>query len=210
MSVKNIKVFLILSAIFLCCSCTGEKSLVEQGSNLAEMVSQAAGSKEYVEVFFSEWSEIQKRQESFDSSSPTGVYRLLIKQEVLPVLNGLKDAEKIPKVLGNNIRLLGTDNIAISLITFKGSPRDYAISEVLSAESVFDSSQLKENTAYIYTYKKSYPIMVSFVKGQGKAVYAKARYLIVPQLLAAEELELRKYFSGHEILKDYVQLEKID
>ena len=49
---------------------------------------------------------------------------------------------------------------------------------ILQTQAAFDSEEIKEDCIYVYVFRDSYPVAVSFLRGEGKAVRASAGYVL--------------------------------
>ena len=63
-----------------------------------------------------------------------------------------------------------------------------ATASVFTAGKTFVNGTLTENTVYLYTFKTGYPVVVTFLKGEGGAVSANGTFLL-SDLLSLESAE---------------------
>lgn len=113
-------------------------------------------------------------------SKPKEVYRL--KGDFSPflsVMHGVDfgDLESLPSALMAEVsqRLLaGVPTMWTG--AFSGASALTAVS-MISSRSTFDSGELDGDCLYIFTFAASYPVAVSFLRGEGRSVSAEAYYV---------------------------------
>ncbi|MBQ5400061.1 MAG: hypothetical protein IIU15_02365, partial [Treponema sp.] len=78
---------------------------------------------------------------------------------------------------------------------------EMAAPSVLSASSNFDSDEIDSDCIYIFTFSDSYPVAVSFQRGEGRSVYASASFVL--------DRDFPKSLEAMQELGFDVQLEKV-
>lgn len=72
-----------------------------------------------------------------------------------------------------------------------------ALTSTLFYRTCFYNKSVTTSEAFIYCYKDSYPVIVSFVPGDGGAVSVKASYLLVDDMINMEPEELADCVRGY-------------
>ena len=192
------KLFLILAAAVVLSSCAnakGNKTLIEQGLSLASLMREKANSDAYFAIFGflsgSDFELAQKIREmgEGDVSKPTAVYRVggNFSEFYNTILSGFNDvlddeAMQLSPELKADIEKALLSGMASSLNAKQGYSRLVTAANILASETVFDCPELKEDCLYIFTFEKAHPVAVSFTRGQGNAVSAKASFLLVDDI----------------------------
>ena len=195
---KMKKIFLILAAAVVLSSCAnakGNKTLIEQGLSLASLMREKANSDAYFAIFGflsgSDFELAQKIREmgEGDVSKPTAVYRVggNFSEFYNTILSGFNDvlddeARQLSPELKADIEKALLSGMASSLNAKQGYSRLVTAANILASETVFDCPELKEDCLYIFTFEKAHPVAVSFTRGQGNAVSAKASFLLVDDI----------------------------
>ena len=200
------KLILILSALLLIFPvCTfakpaeKEKTLVERGLSLIELMKEKANNEAYIEMLIgssanSAFSEKIKELASGDISNLTCVYCLSgdYSDFVLKYLSGIEELgmpyfgtdpsikDSFSPELWNDLKR----KVFFALPSIWNVYADDASSfgmtaaSVLSASSNFDSDEIDSDCIYIFTFSDSYPVAVGFQRGEGRSVYATASYIL--------------------------------
>ena len=189
---KTRKFLLILAAAVMLSSCAnakGNKTLIEQGLSLASLMSEKANSETYLTLVMGANDEAMgdKIREigSGDVSKPTAVHCVSgdfseFYSTMLSGLGGVLNADFAkqfsPELKADTEKQL-LSAVASILIAQKSGSTDLAATSILASETAFDCPELKEDCLYIFTFKKAYPVAVSFTRRQGNAVSAKANFV---------------------------------
>lgn len=199
------KLTLILSALLLIFPvCTfakpaeKEKTLVEQGLSLIELMKEKANNEAYIgmligssanSVFFEKIKELG----SGDISNLTCVYCLSgdYSDFVLKYLSGIEELgmpyfgtdgslkDSFSPELWNDLKRKVFFALPSIWNLYAGANSlEMAAPGVLSASSNFDSDEIDSDCIYIFTFSDSYPVAVSFQRGEGRSVYATASYVL--------------------------------
>lgn len=191
-----------------------EKTLMEQGLSLIDLMLEKASCDAYIEMFLSDSFNVKenaKKIKDGDYSKPTAVYRL-VKDSSSSVIQFMADMVDYDlSVLTPRIREEMEGQVFLSFASLwnsRNGVNDMALTSMLASGSIFDSDELKEDCIYIYTYKDAYPVAVSFKRGEGKACSAAALFIMdkdFPNSLIQMFEEFNKEFN----MEMKIKLEKI-
>ena len=202
-SMKRIK--LCFAALALCAmavSCkkadktdtpmAAEQSLYERGLALASEVYECAASKELLDFMMSDygWDTLQSEGEAVKKSEPTACYELHPDYESF--ILSVTEEEDWYKSLPSGVRKRIEQGLFSSVFNYNMSVRGVtylALSSALTATALFDSSELQADTTYLYVFKTSYPVLVTFIKGEGNAILANASLVFAENLINASSAE---------------------
>ncbi len=222
------KLTLVLSALILISPlCTfakpakKEKTLVEQGLSLIELMKEKANNEAYIgmligssanSVFFEKIKELG----SGDISNLACVYCLSgdYSDFVLSYLSGIEELgmphfgtdgslkDSFSPELWNDLKRKVFFALPSIWNLYAGANSlEMAAPGVLSASSNFDSDEIDSDCIYIFTFSDSYPVAVSFQRGEGRSVYATASYIL--------DKAFPKSLESMQELGFDVQLEKV-
>lgn len=161
-----------------------EKTLMEQGLSLIDLMLEKASCDAYIEMFLSDSFNVKenaKKIKDGDYSKPTAVYRL-VKDSSSSVIQFMADMVDYDlSVLTPRIREEMEGQVFLSFASLwnsRNGVNDMALTSMLASGLVFDSDELKEDCIYIYTFKDAYPVAVSFKRGEGRACSAAALFIM--------------------------------
>ena len=198
-----------------------EKTLVEQGLSLIELMKEKANNEAYIgmligssanSVFFEKIKELG----SGDISNLSCVYCLSgdYSDFVLSYLSGIEELgmpnfgsdgsikESLSPELWNDLKRKVFFALPSIWNLYAGANSlEMAAPSVLSASSNFDSDEIDSDCIYIFTFSDSYPVAVSFQRGEGRSVYASASYIL--------DKAFPKSLESMQELGFDVQLEKV-
>ena len=171
---------------------TAEQSLYERGLALASEVYECAASKELLDIMMSGYGReaIQNEGEAVKKSEPTACYELHPDYESF--ILSVTEEEDWYKSLPSGVRKRAEQGLFSSAFNYNMSVRGVtylALSSALTATALFDSTELQASTTYLYVFKSSYPVLVSFTKGEGNAVLANASLVFAEDLINASSAE---------------------
>ena len=169
-----------------------EQSLYERGLALASEVYECAASKELLDFMMSDygWETLQSEGEAVKKSEPTACYELRPDYESFIAL-ATEEADWYES-LSPAARKRAEQNLFSSFFNYNMNVRGatyVALGSVLTATALFDSSELQASTTYLYVFKSSFPILVTFTKGEGNAVLANASLVFAENLINASSAE---------------------
>ena len=222
------KLALVLAALILISPlCTfskpakKEKTLVEQGLSLIELMKEKANNEAYIgmligssanSVFFEKIKELG----SGDISNLACVYCLSgdYSDFVLSYLSGIEELgmpyfgtdgslkDSFSPELWNDLKRKVFFALPSIWNLYAGANSlEMAAPSVLSASSNFDSDEIDSDCIYIFTFSDSYPVAVSFQRGEGRSVYASASFVL--------DRDFPKSLEAMQELGFDVQLEKV-
>ena len=222
------KLVLILSALILISPlCTfanpakKEKTLVEQGLSLIELMKEKANNEAYIGMLIgssanSFFFEKIKELGSGDISNLACVYCLSgdYSDFVLSYLSGIEELgmpnfgtdgslkDSFSPELWNDLKRKVFFALPSIWNLYAGANSlEMAAPSVLSASSNFDSDEIDSDCIYIFTFSDSYPVAVSFQRGEGRSVYATASFVL--------DKDFPKSLESMQELGFDVQLEKV-
>lgn len=171
---------------------TAEQSLYERGLGLASEVYECATSKELLDIMMSGYGReaIQNEGEAVKKSEPTACYELHPDYESFMSL--VTEEEDWYESLPPAARKRVEQNLFSSFFNYNMNVRGatyVALGAVLTATALFDSTELQASTTYLYMFKSSYPVLVTFTKGEGNAVLANASLVFAEDLINASSAE---------------------
>lgn len=180
---KNI---LLIACFFVSCffSFAKEKSIYNHGLELVQELEKMSQSENYISCFFSSgkdfWSE---KKDQFKLSKIVKCYQLDLNSENLIKMLSMMDSAEIDSVVMEMLEKKASGSFLPSMLNSRIGVIPLSLASVLTTSKIFDSSELKKNTNYIYVFENSYPIFVSFEKGEDKAVLAIANYILIDELI---------------------------
>ena len=169
-----------------------EQSLYERGLGLASEIYECAASKELLDIMMSDygWETLQSEGEAVKKSEPTACYELHPDYESF--ILSVTEEEDWYKSLPSGVRKRTEQNLFSSFFNYNMNVRGatyLALSSALTATALFDSSELQADTTYLYVFKTSYPVLVTFIKGEGNAILANASLVFAENLINASSTE---------------------
>lgn len=173
----------ILAALFLsaCKAQDGGKSLQEHGMDIVATMEEMVKDSDYGSLM-SNAEEVEKVREKLaqgDYGEPVAVYEVKVPDigEMMAyasmddVINGLSDSLK--KQLNNR-----SASVLANMLNSRMGTSVLAASAIYTAEKTFGSSQLKDNTLYLYTFSDGCPIAVAFIAGEDRTVKATGYFIV--------------------------------
>lgn len=169
-----------------------EQSLYERGLGLASEIYECAASKELLDIMMSDygWETIQSEGEAVKKSEPTACYELHPDYESF--ILSVTEEEDWYKSLPSGVRKRIEQGLFSSVFNYNMNVRGVtylALSSALTATALFDSTELQADTTYLYVFKTSYPVLVTFIKGEGNAILANASLVFAENLINASSAE---------------------
>lgn len=169
-----------------------EQSLYERGLGLASEIYECAASKELLDIMMSDygWETIQSEDEAVKKSEPTACYELHPDYESF--ILSVTEEEDWYKSLPSGVRKRIEQGLFSSVFNYNMNVRGVphlALSSALTATALFDSTELQADTTYLYVFKTSYPVLVTFIKGEGNAILANASLVFAENLINASSAE---------------------
>ena len=168
-----------------------ERSLYERGLALASEIYECATSKELLDfmMYDTGWETIQSEGEAVKKSEPTACYELRPDYESF-IASATEEADWYES-LSPAARKRAEPQL-LRVFDYNGNVRGVtyiALGAVLTATALFDSTELKASTTYLYVFKTSYPVLVTFIKGEGNAILANASLVFAENLINASSAE---------------------
>lgn len=196
---------LALAAFAAHAEASAEKSLYERGLELASELYEQASSEEMVKCVMNHytWETIQNEDAALKKSELAACY------ELRPDYDSLMSSEGIAELFASlppaakkrakqwlHVMFLGDYNGRIKGFTYA------ALDALFTAAALFDSSELKDSTIYFYVFKRSHPVLVTFTKGEGNAVLARASFIFEEKLFDASAKTVAEILFTHSLYVD--------
>ena len=193
---------LALALILSLCACGGakEKSLKEQGLEVAALMEEMVNSEAYIQYHTGSpaLAEIAAGIAEGDYSAPAAVYSLTPPEDAAGVwdaslhgLDGLSAALKdviLRKTLGPAL---------IQQINAMSGAETLALSAVCTAGKTFVCREAAGDVIYLYVYESGFPIAVSFSEGEDKSFSASGTFLLSEQFDASSQESIASFFAEY-------------
>lgn len=173
--------------------------LYDNGMEIVSSMAEQAGCKEYVSLYSTEESVVEKVQEvsACDYSKAKTVYKLTITQEDMKTVVSAYEqdlGDEIPESLRKDLgeKLM---NAISSILNSQGGASALAASSVIRADECFVCEGITETTLCIFTFEDAYPIMVTYNPGKDGAVYAVGTVLLNEEYKTLEEKDIKDLLS---------------
>lgn len=159
-----------------------EKTLYDQGRELVSLMGEMAASTPYTSLYTGdqEMAELLSGAGEWDFSAPQTVYRIRMPESALQEIAEAMDPDG-QEALSDGLKAVMSARVISTLPTqlnAMGGADVLAASSICSASKSFVSSELTENTIYLYLYEKAVPAAVVFLPGEGGAVSANGTLLL--------------------------------
>ncbi len=183
------KTLALLSAVILALlsgSCAkpdnGRRPLRQHGMELVELLAQMADSTQYTEIMGADNPSFEPLVQGIaegDYTAPAAVYELTFPSmwKLLSELGEYDTLDGLPDSLKDLLDARSASLLLTQMNALTGT-NALALSSLYTAEKIFVSSALEENTIYLYLFDSGYPIAVSFQCGEDHAVKATAMFLL--------------------------------
>lgn len=150
-------------------------------------------------MFFSEgWNIISSEKKEFTLSKIVGCYEIKFNNELLFKTELFSETSELPEIAKKKMNSI--TNFFPSIYNVRKGSQYIALGSILYSSSLFDASKVKENKVYLYIFESSYPVFVSFRKGEGKAILANSSFIFAKELINADEDGIKKTLSQFEHL----------
>lgn len=164
---------------------SGEKSLIQQSLSLISLMNEKASSENYVSFLYGGSDELFSTIKEIkipDNNEDYQVYKIggdfsNFLNAMLSSLGGSFDTGSFSPQIKKDINQRFLSGFASMWNGKTAGPTALAAASILQSEKVFVSKELKEDCVYIFSFKDSYPIAVSFLQGEDNAIKADACYI---------------------------------
>ncbi len=155
-----------------------EKSLQEQGLEVIALMAEMARSDRYMAAYTQspDLQQIIAPAASGKYGTPDKVYAITLPQEVLDALVSSMGMDGLSPELLEYTQARCCAVIPTQLNATEGASV-LAASSICTAGKTFVSTELSENTIYLYTFPTGLPVLVTFTGGEGGAVSASGTFL---------------------------------
>lgn len=173
-----------------------EKSLYEQGLEVAEQMREMAGSDEYLGIY-SDNAEIRAilKQAAGAEEQPQAVYRVRMEADEVFRLMGVS-LEDFPASLRQTLRNK-TASAAVTQLNGMGGSATLAAASLCTAQKLFVfTGEMEQNEIYLYIYESATPVAVTFTKGEGGAVLASGMFVLYDGFSLDSLEDVKETLSG--------------
>ena len=173
---KILFTIIALAAVILTTSCNtkNEKTLYEHGIDVIEKMDILAESPEWQKSATAEFGAKLAEIGNGDYTSPSAVYELKFKEDVLFMQAEIAYAsDKVKEILSPRLPMT-----FISQINARGGAETLATSAMCTAGKSFVYNGFEENTMYIYCFENGISAAVSFTKGEDSSVSASGNFIL--------------------------------
>ncbi|MCI9487185.1 MAG: hypothetical protein HFI64_09480 [Lachnospiraceae bacterium] len=199
---------LCLAAAMLLTACGGKKesSLYTHGLELVELMGEMTQSDAYYELFSPAAQVREAATEAAEAArmgryqTPKAVYRISDGEGGLDGLlakasQGNVSFDGMSKDLKAYVqsRILGS---LASILNSQAGTEALAASSIFMCSKSFVCDEASENTAYLYTYEEAPAVLVTFLVGEGHAVYASGAYVLDRDITDGDSLVTLFGFTG--------------
>lgn len=188
------KFFIVFILIFSLNSLFGQ--VYDKGLELSNKLFARSESTEFIEMFTPKSSDLFSYYKSIkgkiSKSDFVNCYEIIWDFEDLFMIflnENVSDSSEVVTDYFNQSQLF---TLYISMINNENGENVAALSAILNCNSLFDDDKLNETKNYIYIFKKSYPVVVSFKKGDDNAVLANAFFLFDDRLINGSDKDIKK------------------
>jgi len=164
---------------------SGEKTLIGQGLSLISLMNEKAGNENYVSLLYGGSDELSSlikeikipdNMEDFKAYKISGEFSAFL-NAMLSGMGGSFDTGSFSPQIKKDMNQRLLTGFASMWNGKTAGTTALAAASILQSEKVFVSKELKEDCIYIFTFKDSYPVAVSFIQGEDNAVKAEACYI---------------------------------
>lgn len=125
----------------------------------------------------------------------------------------MMDSAEIDSVVMEMLEKKASGSFLPSMLNSSIGVMPLSLASVLTTSKIFDSSELKKNTNYIYVFENSYPIFVSFEKDEDNAVLVITNYILIDEFINADIETLKEKLNfeplGTEIKNLKMKLKRL-
>lgn len=182
-----------------------KKSLYAQGLEVVRLMSEMAGSEEYMELYTenSGVTSVVQGISAGDYTTPKAVYAISVTEEALALMTEFVPLENISEELKTFLmqRILNT---LFTQINALGGVEDIAASSVCAVEKVFVHEDTKKDVVYLYTYDNATPVAVTFTVGEDGAILAKGAFVLYDGFTCGSADEIKAFF--HDVIVEVTEV----
>lgn len=171
------------------------KSLYAQGLEVVRLMSEVAGSEEYM-GFYTDSDAVTSAVQNIsagDYTTPKAVYAVSVTEEALAAMT-----EFIPlDNFSEEVKTFLMQRVLSSLFTqvnALGGAEKLAASSVCMVEKVFVNESANRDVIYLYTYDNTAPAAVTFTVGEDGAVLAKGAFVLYDGFTCESADEIKSFF----------------
>ena len=166
-------------------------SLLDAGSEIISLMDEMINNESYQEVMASS-SDLESAFKMLavgDYSKASAVYEIHIPDRTYDNFISINQEGDVKNDMSEKLytELKGRMTVSLAnMINGRYNGASYlAASSIVSASKVFVNTELEESKVFLYTFETGFPIMISYVKGDGGAVTATGYFLMNENLVGA-------------------------
>lgn len=184
---------------------TAEKSLYTQGMELVQLMSEAAQSEEYIEIYTgnSEIKSILQNIGAGDHSAPKAVYAISISDENLTNMAELSNLDNPSEAL-RAFLTQRTFSAVMTQINALSGTESLAAASICTLGKTFVNENANENIIYLYTYDHAVPAAITFIAGENHAVSASGVFVVYDGFTCDSADDIKSFFS--DIIVDVTEV----
>lgn len=172
-------------------------SIYDRGLEIVQMLDEQAKDENYSKVFAGSDEITQLGQEiaKGDYSSPKAVYEISFDDEqLLKFVNAYEDVKDFSGNLKDMMKTRVKTSL-INVINAQSGVEYVAAAGVYTANKIFVSDELNQDKIFIYMFDNTYPVSISFVKGEDNAVSANGCFIFDKDLNSMSKEDIEKSFE---------------
>lgn len=172
------------------------KSLYEHGIELISLMQEMAESDAYFTLYTAndELKEIISAAGNGDYAEPKEVYQIKISEDMISGMAEVEGIDSLSDQLKAHV-ISRTYTAVATQINAAGGANMLAAASICTAGKTFVSSELTENTIYLYTYENATPAIVTFVAGEGGAVSASSYFIFYDDFKTDTAENIEQFFA---------------
>lgn len=187
---KNIKQIIFTFLFFLTISVYSYGQVYEKGIEIADSLFRISSSQDLLEIHAGSGSSVMdyynENEQNFIKSKIVNCYEFSISfDDILEMMFSVSDGSESVKEYFSPMKLY-----SIAFALFGMDSTQTVINAIFQNTVIFDCAELKDNISLIYIFESSYPIMVTFIKGEDNAVLATANFICKDNLINCSKKEL--------------------
>ncbi|MBQ8514668.1 MAG: hypothetical protein IJ496_04660 [Ruminococcus sp.] len=210
---KKIFAFMLAASTLTLCGCQKEGNTVwECGYEITQIMEEMVQSEDYTAMMSTTdaITEAAGRIGAGDYSSPVRTFKVNLPENLLtPTYEAMGiDPDSFSEGLQKNVSKKTLATATVRMNQNAGTAMIAACS-VYSASSSFSCDDLKEDTIYIYTYEKGYPIAVILTESDPDVVQATGCFLLDQNMTCESAEDVEAFITGFSLFSGCT-VEEID
>lgn len=192
---KNLKQIVFSFLFILTISVYSYGQVYEKGIEITDSLFKISGSSELLEAYVGSSSSVMDyyndNKDNFSKSKLVECYEFSFSfEDILEMMMVEYGGNDSLKEYFSPMRL---SSIVFAL--FGMDSTETVLNAIFQNTVVFDCADLKDTLSLIYIFENSYPILVTFIKGEDNAVLATANFIYKKNLINCSKKELKSTVS---------------